>query len=128
MKHRKHLKHYTLSSSLVAEFEALPTTRSASMRAAVTEAANDDQVLASALVQRLVSPKDDSGVARIAVSWDDDSEEKLNKLADRASLPIEHVLRLAMEAYISRRKGRHSHKESDNATAGGLLHDGERST
>lgn len=127
MKQRMHNKHYTLSSGLVELFDSLPTTRSASMRAAVSEAFKDDQVLVTALVKRLISPRDQTPTTKVSVSWDEESEEKLNKLAERANLPVEHVLRLSMEAYISRRKASQSHKESQDETAGGVLHDGEGS-
>lgn len=97
----KVMKTYTLPDDLVQAYDLLPMTRTASIRFAIVEAHRDVTALGRVLVRRLVSSKvSQSDSKRVTVRLDDPDVKKLNEMAERSCLPIEHVLRLVMEAYI----------------------------
>jgi hypothetical protein len=68
------------------------------VRAAVAKASDNDIVIT--LANRLANPRPKSRAASVTVAIDDSTVNKLNDMAERSELPIEHVLRLIMERYI----------------------------
>lgn len=92
---------YTLPVDLLAKVDALPNTRTGVIRAAIDFADENSLTLVAALERRLLnkSVKRDHSV-RIGVSLTEASISKLAALTSRARLGTEHVLHLALEAYI----------------------------
>lgn len=95
---------YNVTDHLLEAYERLPISRSSAMTMAVSEAFKNPQLLERALGRRIKSPESDLLTARkttrVSVTFSPETVDQLNHLALVTQLPIEHALRLAMEAYI----------------------------
>lgn len=90
----------------------LPTTvleatekmnRSEITRRALQNVLNDPQVIAEVLIARIKSGKKVEEMKRTNITIEPELLEDTNGLADRAGLSTEQVIRLAMEAYLSKK-------------------------
>jgi len=100
----KLIKQYRLPKALLDDFERLPMNRSAAMSKAVLLADKDPSRLEAAAMRRaqhLLKPQSDSTSVKVSVTVDPKVVEALERLRILTRLPIEHVLKLAMEAYIT---------------------------
>lgn len=95
---------YNVTEHLVQAYDSLPISRSAAMTMAVAEAYKKPELLEKALGRRIKKPESDllgaRKTTRVGVSFSPAIVEQLGHLALVTQLPIEHALRLAMEAYI----------------------------
>lgn len=82
-----------------------------------------DGDMISAFAERLASKRPLSLSGRVTLSLDDSTIDRFNEAAERSHLPVEHVIRLALERYISVTGGKvsGSKKESQHATSAGVL-------
>jgi len=94
----KIVRRYSLTDDLVAA--TATTNRSASVSAAIDKARVDPTILTRALIKRLTDNTEREPVA-VTVSISVETIDKLSELAKMTRLPVEHVLRLALEAHLS---------------------------
>lgn len=102
----RRFKDYVLPADLLETFDSLVTNRSSSLEKAVNLAYKDCGRLVRALEKRLSSDKNeekDTQTRRVGVTLPPRTIEQLNELEERTKLPVEHVMRLAMEAYADDR-------------------------
>jgi hypothetical protein len=87
---------------MVRMLDPLPINRSAAIAIAINNAHENPSLLARALEARLKSPVvfDEEEPQRIVSTLDPVIVTRLNDLEQKAQIPIEHVLRLAVEAFV----------------------------
>jgi len=100
-------KRYALTSDLLEALDDLGHNRSLLLRQVLATSSPSDLLLG--LRTRLSEAPKKVYSASVTVKLDEKGIAKLEELADLAQLPVEHALRLLIQAYICRAT---SHKES----------------
>lgn len=92
---------FMISPSLKAKFDEALLNRSAAVTQSIVNANDNPEKLVDAFRFRLSQPED-ANTERIGASVDPRIDDMLERLSSMTKLPIEQVLRLAMEAYINK--------------------------
>lgn len=95
-------KTFLLAPSLLVALSEVPTTRSSAVQNAIRDAFNEKEKLTRALRHRMLSPKmwGEDNSERINVSLDPRILNYAQEMSKMTQLPIEQVVRLALEAYV----------------------------
>lgn len=95
-------KNVRVPKGLKGRFDALPLTMSSAIKQAIMDANDNPQLLIKALQNRMLStgPRDD--IVRASYWADETIDNYCERLSNLSELPIEQVVRLAMEAYINK--------------------------
>jgi hypothetical protein len=94
---------YRIPPHILEVYSHLPINRSAAISLAVIDANRDPLAIADGLAERIRQKRDTSqDPEKVSVTLDVNVIDMLDKVSERAGLPIETTLALAMEAYAHR--------------------------
>lgn len=98
-------KVYSVPTGLLKRFKTLPINTSAAISLAIQYAHDDDSKLVKALHRRLgltdtPANEEEQALSRVNSTFNPEIVDMLTSLSRRSDLPIEHALRLAMEAFV----------------------------
>lgn len=109
---------YTLPAYLLEQLDSDPhlVSRTETIRKSVNLAYSHPQVLVESLVARMSveEPHNNEGI-RVTASVGDACVRQITELTQMTRLGTEHVLRLAIEAYLRKREQRHQERGSNEA-------------
>ena len=90
-----------LSKQLKEDFDNLPMPTGTALKQAVARASKDPDLLVRAFQFRFFRERQENDTCLFFRS-DTKTDAHLEKLAEMTELPVEQVIRLAMEAYINK--------------------------
>lgn len=91
-----------VKASLKDKFNDLPISASAAIKQAILDAHDNPILLVKALQLRMMSTRVEEAEVRMGYWVVPEIEKHCSRLSGMTELPIEQVVRLAMEAYINK--------------------------